>query len=802
MNFFKKSITRKITLISTILILGVCSIIIAIGSATLSKNLKSAAKEELNLTSNNNANEISQIFNSATSVVQDIKTYANEVYANPYVFKANTGIIDSSLLDVDTNDDITQNSNNEEIDYNETYNNTLEVSTETNETTGIIEALEFIEFIEIFEKLETLNEFDTESNNTIEFDILADIEIEIIPTANPQTETPVSSYKSIVKPYVTISQEVYEFEKFATQLMSSALQNNSNDILGIGLLYEPNGFWEGVTDYSVYITRETAKETPTHFLNYSDFGIADYYTKTKSQMDFYVTSPYYEGNDLVVTVCEPITYNNNFIGMLGADISIAKFNKLDSTSEQFSSMSSMILDYNNNIAYSSIASNTIGTALSQIMSANDYAQIQLLMNNKNVFDYEYTRTDGVEIISYFYPITLGNFTWWASTGIEKQDMNNQVYESIFFLIVASLVCVIISLLILTNILTKILKPITVVVDAANRVANGEFDIEIEIDSEDEIGELAKTFVTMSTSLQDMVTDIKYVLNEISNKNLHVEPKAKYFGDLVEIENSMNAIVTHMNKIMTDISSSSVQVATGAENLSDGSQVLSKGSNEQYANVTTLYESITHISEQIQTNADNSNLAIENFNDFVNVIQEGNDNITNLMTAMIEISNTSVEIGKIIKTIDDISLQTNMISVNASIEAARAGGEAGKSFAVVADEVRKLAILSAAAAKSTEKLIKSSINSVEKGTELAESAENSFNEIIKRSDKTTLLIQNITTATNAQAEAISSVQVGIEQIANVIHNNNETASESAVASEELLSLSTTLNELVEQFNIKD
>ncbi|MFR4978963.1 MAG: methyl-accepting chemotaxis protein, partial [Butyricicoccus sp.] len=178
-----------------------------------------------------------------------------------------------------------------------------------------------------------------------------------------------------------------------------------------------------------------------------------------------------------------------------------------------------------------------------------------------------------------------------------------------------------------------------------------------------------------------------------------------------------------------------------------------------------------------------------------------EDMKQMADAMHEISDTSEDIGKVIKVIEDIAFQTNILALNAAVEAARAG-TAGKGFAVVADEVRNLAAKSAEAARNTTVLIESALSTVQHGVDVAETTNNSFKLLAEKVSTTVEIINHISVASVAQAEDIQQITNAVDQISSVVQNNSATSEQSAAASEELSSQAALMNELVSQFRLAD
>lgn len=168
--------------------------------------------------------------------------------------------------------------------------------------------------------------------------------------------------------------------------------------------------------------------------------------------------------------------------------------------------------------------------------------------------------------------------------------------------------------------------------------------------------------------------------------------------------------------------------------------------------------------------------------------------------MNDIRNTSAEIEKIIKTIEDIAFQTNILALNASVEAARAGA-AGKGFAVVAEEVRNLAAKSSAAAKDTATLIESSIEAVKNGRSIADQTAQSLVNVVEGAKDVAVFVERISTASKNQKDTLERLTVGVNQISSIIQENSAMAEASAAASVKLFQQANTLRQLVDVFELK-
>ena len=330
---------------------------------------------------------------------------------------------------------------------------------------------------------------------------------------------------------------------------------------------------------------------------------------------------------------------------------------------------------------------------------------------------------------------------------------------------------------------------------------GHLDVVAKYESRDELGMLANSIRATLKFLQDVIGDVDYLLTGFGNGDFTVSTRIgeKYVGDYKSLLTSMSKLKENLSGTLSQINQSADQVSAGSDQVSSGAQALSQGATEQASSVEELAATINEISNNIEQNAKNAELASTNSEHVKEQAEESGKRMQEMLSAMEDISNTSGEIGKIIKTIEDIAFQTNMLSLNAAVEAARAGA-AGKGFAVVADEVRNLAAKSADASKNTSALIEGALQAVERGTKIANETASALNDVVSGVGDVAATIDQISSASKDQSDAVRQVTCGIDQISSVVQTNSATAEESAAASEELSGQAQILKNLVGQFRL--
>ena len=358
------------------------------------------------------------------------------------------------------------------------------------------------------------------------------------------------------------------------------------------------------------------------------------------------------------------------------------------------------------------------------------------------------------------------------------------------LVSTALIAIFISIFFVTRVLKRRVKtPLEKVVNAAKAIETGKIDEAVHqelasIHSKDEIGSLARSMEGAVNSVQQIADDTSVLAKAITNKDLTISiDSERHNGIYKTIAEVIKNLFTEIKMILEQIKSTADGIVVGSGHVSSASQTLAQGATEQASSTEELAATISEIAQQINDNTANASQASVMVDETGNQVSVSSEYMIDMLTAMDEISKTSGEIAKIIKTIDDIAFQTNILALNAAVEAARAGA-AGKGFAVVAEEVRNLATKSAEAAKRTADLIEKASSAVTKGSKISKDTEQALKSVVESTNKINEIVREIYDAAQRQKEGIYQINAGVDLISNVVQTNSATAEETAAASEEL------------------
>ena len=494
----------------------------------------------------------------------------------------------------------------------------------------------------------------------------------------------------------------------------------------------------------------------------------------------------------VVTIATPYTdETGKIIAVVGIDILMDELANYLSTIKIGDKGYVTVYDSNENIVYHPDSS-----LLMKNLSSIEYSEnMKTAMQSNNTTDLmKYQRSSTVFYGAVEY---LDDFGWTVLGCMPESEYVHETHFIVGIIAFGFLLCIVILVVICVYRSKKIVKPIQTLNLAAKEFVKGNLDAPIYKTTDDEVGDLTDVFIHTQEGLKSIISDIGYVISELSEKNLTVRPTATYQGSFVQIETALKAVAERMNTVLQVINDTADQVDSGANQVACGAQSLAQGSTEQASSVEELASTINEISQQMQRMSYHAKNASDKANNVGDDVQQSSEKMHLMVEAMERIDKSSNEIQKIIKAIEDIAFQTNILALNAAVEAARAG-TAGKGFAVVADEVRNLASKSAEASQTTATLISNSLAAVKDGMLLAKEANDSLELAVSDVQVVAESIHDISGDLQNHSKTMEQLTVGVDQISSVVQTNSATAEESAAASEELSAQATALKQMMSEF----
>jgi methyl-accepting chemotaxis protein len=352
-------------------------------------------------------------------------------------------------------------------------------------------------------------------------------------------------------------------------------------------------------------------------------------------------------------------------------------------------------------------------------------------------------------------------------------------------------CILFAFISVTYINRKIGKPIIGLTVAAEKLSSGNLNITDKYYSNDEIGRLSVAFSQMIDSTKSQID----ILNQLADGDLSMEITPR--SDEDEMSIAIERTIAKLTDMMISFQESSDHFAVTSVQIADEAKNLADSTTRQLSAIQTLAGSVAMITEKTKNNAETAENATLLFGGISDSAKSGTEQMENMVEAVGEINQACTAINDVAKTIDDIAFQTNILSLNAAIEAARAG-QSGKGFAVVADEVRNLASKSAGSAKETADLITNSLDKSVLGVQIAKDTYNQLLSIMESMSESVGHIKSISASSVEQSAEISAINASLDQVTEMVNQTAKSARESAEAGDALSMQAEQLNKLLLTF----
>lgn len=528
------------------------------------------------------------------------------------------------------------------------------------------------------------------------------------------------------------------------------------------------------------------------------------------QGESYMSVPYGQGDDRYLVVSAPVKVRDTVLGVVYFQCDTDILQSIISEIQIGAEGDAYILDKEG----TTIAALEIEEVLDQEnlireMAANpDDRYIQelgaierkMVAGERGVGRYTYPE-DNTDYIQGYAPIP-GTDGWSVGVTISEDEFLHYAYVGNNIQLAVGIVLCILVILISALVCRSITGPIVRCAGRLRALSEGDLKSPVpQVRSRDETRILSDSTAQLVENFRVMLAEIGDILSRIAGGDLTGRSvEGHYPGDFRTLQEDLQTISDKLNRALGGIAEASGHVSNGSAQVAASSTALSQGSTEQASAVVQLSATLQDIDRDAQKTAHLSEQTKTAMDGAQQQLLESRRNIDDLNQAMELINTTSNEIKHIIDTIEDIALQTKILSLNASVEAARAGEE-GKGFAVVADEIRELASKSDESAKATMELIQRSIEAVGNGDQAVTNVTSSVSRVVELTGQATEQMEMMAEAVERQTESINQVTQAVSQISDVVQSNSATAEESAAISEELSNQALVLNQLVGGFTLR-
>lgn len=438
-----------------------------------------------------------------------------------------------------------------------------------------------------------------------------------------------------------------------------------------------------------------------------------------------------------------------------------------------------------------------GSSLAQLSGGSGSAVERITTDETGATEFS---VNGKKMLVAFSPIR--GTQWSLVIQIPKSDYSHFINWAMAVSILATLAGLAVSILLILRFARSISHPVKCVTDRMVALSSGDLHTDVlPVNTRDELEVMTQTLDATLESLNRYISDIQQVLTHVAGGDLRTEPQVDYKGDFALIRGSLCTITESMNETLLGFRAAADRLTAMAEQLSGQSAQLHQASLEQNRSTEELVHEVSNVKVRLADVAESSGQTRSQTEEITRRIQSANEQMAALSSAMDNISANAQQITNIAKAIEDIAFQTNILSLNASVEAARAGA-AGKGFAVVANEVKQLAAKSAEAAQSATNMVNNTKSIIQTGVELTADTAGSLRAISDVSTQISAISDQLAAAVQGQELALSVMEERIATISDIADRNLQNAGETEQSSGTLAKEAESLQSHVRKFILKE
>jgi methyl-accepting chemotaxis protein len=604
-----------------------------------------------------------------------------------------------------------------------------------------------------------------------------------------------------------------------TLVLTEMLSGSGDSVSAVWTCWEPDALDGRDTEYANTATHDASGRFIPYFFKtgsgtYEASALAGYddptegifYQGARNSGKPYVTDPYiyaFGGQEIMTSsIAIPILRDGRVLGVVGVDINLDYINEIMNEGKILDDGYIYTLSPGGLFASHPTDSMLLGSYQSTWMGEHKEKVEAVLKNGGSFSLVAYSDVTDTDMNFLGTAVMIGDTgRYWSICGVVAAKEVNA--SSLFLLLVTvaiGLVLIAVVGLTIFKIVGGRLRDLPTLTATAESLAIGDISacnlkIDMEGTTKNEVTLLGRAFTKMAGGVKEQAD----ILAQMAEGDYSLEPM-RVRSERDVMNNAINYMLDNTNSALSEIQQAAYQVAVGSSQVATGAQTLASGSTEQAATLEQFGATISAITEHAENSAKLAQQAKADMDITEDHVNESMQKMNDMKGAMQIIDTGSQQIEKIIKVINDIAFQTNILALNAAVEAARAG-QHGKGFAVVSDEVRNLAAKSAAAAKETEELIQTSVDNVRRGTVIAGEAAAGMEKVGDIARKDAEAMAKLSAMSQQQTASIVEINLGMNQIAEVVQENSATAEESAAAAEEMSAQGNMLNEIIKRFKIR-